>query len=288
MAQSKRIYGLIGYPVEHSFSPAMHNAAFNELKRRGEIDYDAEYKLFEVKPQELEGFLNSLSERNISGLNVTIPYKEKVFSFITLDPESSYLRQIGAINTILIQGNQLKGFNTDISGFSKHLKERISPEGKKVAILGAGGASKAVTYIVAGSKPKSIVIYDIDINKTKELVNLIQRLFSDLDIKSVSKIEELNILEKDLLINATPVGMKESDACLIKKEKLHKDLFVYDLIYSPSETKLLKLAREKGCRYSNGLGMLLYQGMLSFRIWTGKNAPKEVMWQALSSQISTK
>lgn len=269
------IYGLIGYPVQHSLSPAMHNAAFKYL------NINAEYRLFEVKPDELNDFLNSLSSRNIRGLNVTIPYKEKVLDFVKLDEGSFYLRQIKAVNTIVLKDDVWMGFNTDIPGFQKDIKEKIAITDKRVAILGAGGAARAAAFVIAKLGAKDIFIYDIDKTKSFGLTELIKDLFPGLDIRSVDSIEQLNIKEKDLLINATPVGLKETDHCLIKLDMLHKNLFVYDLIYNPVETKLLSLAKEAGAQTSNGLFMLLYQGMLSFEIWTGQKAPKEVMWQAL-------
>ncbi len=286
MSQPKRIYGLIGYPVKHSLSAVMHNAAFKYLREHGEIDYDAEYKLFEVTPKDLDSFLDSLSRQNIYGLNVTIPHKEKLFHFVKFDYNSPYLNKIKAVNTIVKKDDIWTAYNTDILGFSLHLKENIDPLNKKVAILGAGGAGKAVAYAVANSKAKEIAIYDIDKNKVKEIIDIIKDLFKNFDIKSFDSIEQLNIQDKDILINATPIGMKDADSCLISEKMLHKNLFVYELIYNPQETKLLSLAKKVGIKYTNGLKMLLYQGMLSFEIWTGKKAPKEVMWRALSSQIS--
>ncbi|NQU18708.1 shikimate dehydrogenase [bacterium] len=288
MSAEKRTYGLIGYPVKHSFSPVMHNAAFKYLKEHKEIDYDAEYRLFEVKPQDLNIFLNSLQKQNIYGLNVTVPFKEKVLDFVKFDSESFYARQIKAVNTIVNRGGVWIGFNTDIPGFLQHLKENIELTDKKVAVLGAGGAGKAVVYAIASSKAKEVFIYDTDKDKAEGIVSMIQSLFVDVDVRFVDTIEKLDILSKDILINATPVGMKETDPCLIKEEMLHKNLLVYDVIYNPLETKLLKLAKKVGAKTCSGLGMLLHQGKRSFEIWTGKKAPQEVMWEALSSQILTR
>ncbi|MBM3248941.1 MAG: shikimate dehydrogenase, partial [Candidatus Omnitrophica bacterium] len=260
-------------------SPAMHNAAFKAL------EINAEYKLFEVKPEELKSFLNNLDKSNILGLNVTIPYKEKVFGFVSLEPENSYLRQIGAINTVINKNGQLLGYNTDISGFSKHLKENIDPANKKVAIIGAGGAARAVSFALAKSAVKEISIFDIDNSKSENIRKMIRSLFADFLISVVNNIDDLQIKNKDLLINATPLGMKPRDPCPIEERQLHKDLFVYDLVYNPAETNLLKLAKKAGAKTSNGLGMLLYQGMQSFEIWTGKPAPKEVMQKALSGAL---
>jgi len=273
------IYGLLGYPVRHSFSPAMHNAAFKAC------GINAKYSLFETNPDELDYFLARLDQKNILGLNVTIPYKEKILDFVRLDSSSAYLRQIRAVNTIVNENGGWKGFNTDIPGFSQHLKENLDPLGKKVAILGAGGAARAVTYVLANSETEEIAIFDIDKSKSNNVTGMIKGLFPDLRIYVVDNIEGLDLRRKDLLINTTPVGMKESDPCLVTAGMLHKGLFIYDLIYNPPETKLLKLAREKGCHTANGLGMLLYQGMRAFEIWTGQAAPKQVMLQALSEQL---
>ncbi|MGA2775194.1 MAG: shikimate dehydrogenase [Candidatus Omnitrophota bacterium] len=270
-----RLFGLVGYPVKHSLSPLIHNAAFKAL------NLNAEYKLFEIKPDELANFLENLDKKNISGLNVTVPHKEKVLDFIELDAEFSFLRQVRAVNTIVKTNGVWNGFNTDIPGFQKHLKEQFEPAGKKTAILGAGGASRAVAYVLANLNAAQIDIFDIDKEKTKNVVSMVKNLFPGFTISSVDSIEELDIKSKSLLVNCTPIGMKETDPCLIKEELLHKDLFVYDLIYNLDKTKLLALAEKKGARVSNGLGMLLYQGALSFKYFTGMDAPIKVMQKAL-------
>jgi len=274
------IFGLIGFPVKHSFSPAMHNAAFKAL------NINAEYKLFEIKPEDLEGFFLSLEGKGIHGLNVTVPYKEKVLDFVELDSESFYLKRIKAVNTIVIKNGIRKGFNTDIPGFRRDLAEKNGkPENKRIAILGAGGAARAVAFALAEDKAKEIAIYDIDKNKSQNIVDLIKNLFPKLVIAVAETIEQLKIKEKDLLINTTPIGMKNTDHCLVAKEMLHENLFVYDLIYNPPKTKLLALAEKAHVKNSNGLGMLLYQGVLAFTHFTGKNAPVEIMRQALMDEI---
>jgi shikimate dehydrogenase len=269
----------LGFPAKHSLSPAMHNAAFRALH------INAEYQIFEVKPEELNDFLQSLSEKDIYGFNITVPYKEKILDSVTLDAESFYLRQIGAINTIVRQENILRGFNTDIPGFARHLKENFDPAHKRVAILGAGGAGKAVAYVLASYAAAEIAIFDIDRVKANNLAQMIKGLFPNFPILIANNLDELKIKEKDLLVNATPVGLKATDPCLLKEEKLHKHLFVYDLVYNPRETKLLALAKKVGAKTSNGLGMLLYQGMLSFEKWTGKVAPETIMRNALEKEL---
>lgn len=272
---SSKTYGLIGWPLGHSLSPLMHNAAFKAL------GINAEYKLFPLIPQYFDDFLANLYNSGISGLNVTVPYKEKVLDLVELDKKSLYLRQVKAVNTMVFSEGVWWGFNTDIPGFSRHLKENFNPGKKKTAILGAGGAGRAVAYVLAKEGAAQIAIFDIDQTKSAGIVEMINNLFPQSEICAVDNIEKLEIKDSDLLVNATPIGLKGFDPVIIKPELLHKDLFVYDLIYNPVETKLLALAKKAGARTSNGLGMLLYQGMLSFEIWTGKKAPKEIMQKVL-------
>ena len=272
---SSSLYGLIGWPLGHSLSPKMHNAAFKFL------GVNAEYKLFPVELGAFDDFLAHLDKSGISGLNVTIPYKEKILDFVELDNDSLYLRQVKAVNTIFFTKGLWWGFNTDIPGFSRHLKENFQPEGKKAAILGAGGASRAVAYVLAKENAAEISIFDIDKDKSAGVVAMIDGLFPGFKIRAVGSVEELEIKGKHLLVNATPIGLKKSDPVIVKEGMLHKDLFVYDLIYNPAETKLLALAKKKAAGISNGLGMLLYQGALSFEIWTDLKAPEVVMRKAL-------
>jgi len=266
-----RNYGLIGNPIKHSLSPLMHNAAFAKLK------INARYKLFELKERDVFKFLNNIPKKNIFGLNVTIPYKETVVNYPFSDKNSS-VASIGAANTIKVdKSGKLKLFNTDYLGFIRHIEElRIKP--KNVAIIGAGGASKAICFALGKKKVREVVIYDIDKFRSLALMKKFNQVFLDSRFKAVANIEELNLKDKDLLINASSVGLKTDDPLLISASMLHQNIFVYDLIYNPKETKLLKLARENNIRYSNGLGMLLYQGVESLNIWISpKKAPVDIM-----------
>jgi len=287
--QFSKIYGLVGNPVEHSFSPLMHNAAFKKLNIPGE------YRLFQKEPEELESFLRRLEIENIWGLNVTIPYKEKVLDFgcIELDNSACYAREIKAVNTIVKKGKGLKGFNTDVAGFLRHLnKLNFNPLNKKVAVLGAGGAGKAVAYALGKKGVSQIAIFDIDKKKAKSVVLMLRELFPELSLSAVDEIEQLNMINKDLLINATPIGLAKDDPCLVEDSMLHEDLFVYDLIYNPSPTKLISLAQDKGLHCSDGLGMLVYQGAFSFIYFTGTLIPcakiVEVMWKAIDEALGKK
>lgn len=274
-----RIYGVLGWPAKHSFSPLMHNAAFRALK------IDAEYKIFEKNPQELGDFLKSLRKENIYGLNVTVPYKEDVMAF--LEGISSEAELIGAVNTLKVSAKGLEGFNTDGEGFLKHLTQDLgfNPQGKVISLIGAGGGARAVSVYLSKNDPKAIAIYDMDKTKASALAGHLKDNFNNTEFKSANSIAGLDITGSGLLINATPIGMKDSDPCLVDEKFIHKGLLVYDLIYNPNETKLLKLAKQKGARISNGLGMLLYQGAFSFEHFTGRAAPVEIMRQALKEGV---
>jgi shikimate dehydrogenase len=251
----------------------MHNAAFSKLKLK------ARYKLFELRPDELQVFFANLKKSRISGFNVTFPYKEKILPYLNI--KSPGVREIGAANTVvLVKDGKLKGFNTDFAGFIRHLKElKVRP--KKAAIIGAGGAARAVCFALGKSKVEEVCIYDIDAYKSLGLVSQFKDVFSQVKLSAVARIEELNLSDKDFLVNASPVGMHADDPCLIDGKNLHQGIFVYDLIYNPAETKLLAAAKKSGARFSNGLGMLLYQGVLAFEHFTGKRAPVEIMAAAL-------
>jgi shikimate dehydrogenase len=280
MTLKPKLYGLVGFPIKHSLSPCMHNAAFAALKIK------ARYELFERQPDQLEHFLKDLKKRNICGFNVTIPYKEKILSYLNLGVKSLGVRMIGAVNTVVIESSgRLKGFNTDYPGFSRHLKE-LKVEPRKVALIGAGGAAKAVCFVLAKTyKVEEICVYDIDNYKSLGLVSRFKDTFDQTKFSVVARVDELNLPDKDLLVNTSPVGMRPDDHCLVAAKAMHPKLFVYDVIYNPGETKLIGQAKQAGCRCSNGLGMLLYQGVLAFGHLTGKEAPIEVMRAALEKGV---
>lgn len=274
------IFGLIGNPVKHSLSPLMHNAAFRQLK------INAEYRLFDIQPQELNNFLHSLSEKDIRGLNVTIPYKEVVLEYLKW--QSSEVKFIGAANTLMVKEDKyLAGWNTDGVGFHAHLTKdlKFNPSAKRVVCLGAGGAAKAIVNQLGNCGVKAICVYDLDQDKALKLVEKIKEHFPSCDAKVVDSLQGLDIKNADLLINATPIGMKQTDPSLIDSRVLHPKILVYDLIYNPPITRLLKEAKERGAQVSNGLGMLLYQGARSFELWTGERAPIEIMRGALEEGV---
>lgn len=292
---STKIYGLIGYPVKHSLSPAMHNAAFRFL------EINAEYRLFEVKPKDLKFFLlenisvkdtegKSFFSQDIAGFNITIPHKIQAREILHGRPinnqQDHYVFLSGAINTVKKEKNEVQYANTDSDGFMRSLKEdlKFNTEDKNVFIFGCGGAGRAIVAALTWKDAKINKIYLYDISQ--EALISAKKHFSRFDFVK-SKLEFISskqtpekIRDCHLLVNASPVGMKEGDSLTIDKRLFHKDLSVYDVVYN-KETQLIKNARSLGLPAVNGLGMLLYQGMLSFEIWTGEKAPKEIMQKAL-------
>lgn len=268
-----RVTGLFGHPVSHSLSPTMQNAAFEDLG----LDYI--YITFDVHPDDLEAAVQSIRVLGLVGVNVTIPHKERVLAF--LDWISEDARQIGSVNTILNSGGILKGYSTDGPGFIKDLKTAgIDPSSSRVAVLGAGGAARATVYSLA-SQGASVQVLNRTHSRAVELAMRInEALKKDLVVPvSLESVDARNaVKEADLLVNCTSVGMYPNvDALPIQPEWLHEGFFVYDQVYSPPETALLRAARAVGARGVNGAGMLVEQGAMSFEIWTGKSPSIEVM-----------
>ncbi len=279
---------MVGYPVQHSLSPLMHNAAFAEL------GVDAVYTLFPLREEELTAFFSDLKKENspIFGLNVTIPYKEKVLAY--MDSLSPFAEKVGAVNTVVVSAKRkLTGHNTDGPGFLTHLTELgFNTTGKRISILGAGGATRAIVTVLClvPEQPETVLIYDIDHNKAEALVRDLGQRFDTGLIKVVHSLDDLNVEMADLLINATPVGMKASDPCLLEGFHIPRDMLVYDLIYNPEETRLLKWAQAQGAKASNGLGMLYYQGVLAFQHWADvqlDKAVKDKMWASLKTGLKS-
>lgn len=264
-----QVYAIFGHPVSHSKSPAMQNAAFRHLA------IDACYVAFDVKPQMLREAVQAIRALDIKGVNITIPHKEAVLDY--LDDLSPEARSIGAVNTIKNQGGTLYGYNTDCRGFIQSLTERgISVKGKKTLVLGAGGASKAVVHSLL-KEGAEVFIYNRTIDKARALI----RQYQDRPIELVT-VDRLNdkgfVSSMDILVNTTSVGLQDGNMPIDKEFLIPKHV-VCDLIYH--QTTLLKTASEIGCVTIDGSGMLLWQGVYAFEIWTGQEAPVEVMRQAL-------
>jgi len=276
-----KIVGLIGYPVEHSKSPIMHNAAFEFL------GLDFIYLLFSVRPHYLKEAVMGLRALNVVGANVTVPYKEEVMEYLDeITPEAKF---IGAINTIHNREGKLIGYNTDGQGFITSLLTdgKVKLEGQRVLLIGAGGAGKAVAVKLAERGVERLVITDKIVEKAEALVGRLQENIPDCPVYAIPSADRefaRAVFESTLLINATPVGMREGDSCVIDPQYLHQDLFVYDVIYN-RDTPLIEEARKRGLKALGGMGMLVRQGAASFEIWTGQKAPIEVMWNRILKEL---
>ncbi len=278
----KKIYGIIGHPIGHTLSPAMHNAAFAHLK------INAEYRIFDVEPKGLVEFLSTLAAGGISGINVTIPHKIEAWRYIekngSLDKEAA---KLGAVNTINVEGGRLKGYNTDGAGFYRSLVTdlKLEPEGKTVFVLGAGGAATAIVMYL-GVGPGRIFVMDEDVSKAGELADRYKKYFNSDKLRVCEKKTSAAVLnESDLFINATPIGMKDGDPSPVDVKALRPGLYVYDLVYNRSKTALVKEANAKKLHAVTGMGMLLCQGAIAFEIWTGGKAPIQVMKKALLDNL---
>ena len=269
-----KICGLIGDPVEHTMSPPMHNVAFEKLG----LDYA--YLPFRVKPEDLPGAVNGLKTLNAIGFNVTIPHKVAVIPL--LDELDSLAEKIGAVNTVVNNDGILKGYNTDASGFLQALLERgIEPREKNIVVLGAGGAARAITYILA-ERNASLTI----LNRREELdwaEAITENIKTDLQ-KEVKVFELLPeplqevLAMADILVNATSVGMSPSgDASPVLAGLIKSELVVVDIVYNPVRTRLLRDAEAAGAVTVAGIDMLIWQGALAFEKWTGQKAPFDLM-----------
>jgi shikimate dehydrogenase len=268
------ICALIGDPVEHTMSPAMHNAAFKELG----LDYV--YLPFRVKPEQLSQAVHGLRALNVHGFNVTIPHKVAVIPLLdNLDPVAE---KIGAVNTVVNYDGKLKGYNTDAEGFLRALLENgIKPGGKKVVILGAGGASRAISYILAGKGAcLTILNRQQELDWAQNIADLIKEDFGrTVDVLELGHLAGV-LKGVDILVNATSVGMSPaSNQSLVPAALLGKVPVVVDIVYNPIKTRLLKDAAAAGAKTISGIDMLVWQGALAFEKWTGRIAPVELIRQ---------
>jgi len=266
-----KIIGIFGYPIEHTLSPLMHNSAFDAL------GLDIRYIAFKVSPDDLRDAVKAIKALNLLGVNITIPHKEKIIPLLDMvDDEASF---IGAVNTVVHADGKLHGYNTDGRGFINSLSEEgISYEGKRILIIGAGGAARAISYCLS-EQSKSLHLYDIDTSKAESLVNDLSKFR-----KGVYLLHDLREIGwQDMIINATPLGWKDDDPLPFDKELISPNMVVCDLVYK--NTRLLKEAKSRGAKTLNGSGMLLWQGVLAFELWTGKKPPVDLMREILLSNI---
>ena len=305
--------GIIGYPVGHSVSPQMQQAALDHYK------LDIKYEMWETAPDKLASFIEQLRQPQYLGANITVPHKGAMLQLV--DELEALASAVGAVNTIVNRDGRLLGFNTDTGGFLQALNKdgEFDPAEKRAVILGAGGVARAATFALSKAGIKSLTITDIDLDRAHRLKSDLASSLANTqgkvprscyDAKDVTWIDSLtyklwpipdiNVLSMDdpqfktaisacqLIVNCTPVGMKHSatenqsplNARLIPQEAL-----VYDVVYNPMETRLLAAAKVAGARTLNGLAMLVYQGAIAFELWTGREAPVNIMFEAAKKAL---
>jgi len=276
--------GLIGNKLSHSISPQFQQAAFDY---RG---LDISYEVWETAADDLPGVMEKLRDTSKLGANVTIPYKETVLPL--LDNVDNDARRIRAVNTIVNREGKLIGYNTDGSGFMRALRDdgAFSPKNKRVVLLGAGGAARAVGFALVGAGVKSLII----LNRTKSRGEALawDLKISDTEVIALSWKDSRTLTaltECDLLVNCTSVGMKDSPGegkSPLGMGLIPKRALVYDVVYNPMETPLLYAAKKAGARTLGGLPMLVYQGAASFELWTGKSAPVDIMMRVAKKALT--
>lgn len=277
-----RIVGLLGYPLGHSLSPQMQNAAFEDCS------INSIYIPIEVKPEDLGTVVRGISKMNFDGFNVTIPHKVEIMKY--LDEIDEYAKLIGAVNTVAIKDGRLIGYNTDGIGFKRSFEENTKEtvEGKSVFILGAGGASRAISMTLAMNNAKKIYICNRTYEKAVNLSNDIKSKAGSLSEAVPMECDEMKraIADSHVLINATSIGMYPNiQDSPLDKSLLNRNLIVCDAVYNPRKTRLLQYAEELGCKIVPGIYMLVYQGVESFELWTDIKAPVDIMFNAVKQSL---
>lgn len=279
-----KILGIFGYPIIHTISPAMHNAVIKAL------GLDMIYMPFEIKPSNLRDAVNGIKGFGMLGINITIPHKEAVMKL--LDDISEEARLIGAVNTIVNKDGRLIGYNTDGYGYVASIKEdcKFNPKDKIIIILGAGGAARAVLAALAKSGAKKIIIANRTLSRADNLIKTFKRKFPNTKFEAIGLEEDIlrtYFQDINLLVNTTSVGMEKNEILEIPLEALPKTAIVSDIVYNPLQTLLLKKADKLGLAAYGGLSMLIHQGAKSFKLWTGIDAPVNVMRKAALKALKT-
>lgn len=269
-----KLFGVLGDPVEHSLSPAMHNAAFKAL------NMECEYHAFRVGKDALHDAIHGAYALGFGGLNLTIPLKEKALEIVK---PTEHAKKIGAVNTVDFKSGII-GYNTDGTGAKKALTSSgVKMKGRKVLLLGAGGAARAIAFALA-EEGAGITIA----NRTFERAEALSKEVSKVGKAEAAGFEELvNLIQKsDILINTTSVGMfPRMSETLVTSDMMHSKLVVFDIVYNPADTLLLREARKAGAKTIDGVMMLVYQGAEAFRIWTGVATPIDVMEKAVREKL---
>ena len=275
-----RLAAVVANPIKHSISPFIHNSAFEATNTNGV------YLAWEVDATELAETVANIRRYQMYGINLSMPYKEQVIPYLDQLSEEACL--IGAVNTVVNREGTLIGYNTDGKGFFKSLPSfKIS--GKRMVLLGAGGAAKAILAqaILDGVSQISVFVRTSSMEKTRPYLEKLQKATGfRVDLFALEDVQELqdSITQADLLVNATSVGMDGVSQPIPTSIVLPEKLLVADVIYQPFETPFLKWARKQGNQSINGLGMLLYQAAEAFQLWTGKEMPTDQIWESLKQK----
>ena len=308
-----KFVGIIGYPVGHSVSPQMQQAALDHYK------LDIKYEMWETAPDKLASFVERLRQPQYLGANITIPHKGAMLQLV--DDLEALAAEVVVVNTVVNRDGRLLGFNTDAVGFLKALTKDggFDPEEKHAVILGAGGVARAATFALSKAGIKSLTITDIDMDRAHKLKDELERSLartqgkpprSCYDAKDITWIDSLTykmwpipdikvlslndtqfkntVSACDLIVNCTPTGMKHSaseNKSPLEAGFITDKAFVYDVVYNPLVTKLLADARKAGASTLNGLPMLVYQGAIAFELWTGREAPVDIMFKAAEKAL---
>ncbi|WP_117592166.1 shikimate dehydrogenase [Haloprofundus halophilus] len=272
-----QVFGLVGNPVGHSLSPPMHEAAYDAL------GMDARYVTFEPSPERFEAALDGADALGVAGLNVTIPFKRDALELVDADPLAE---RIGAVNTIDFAGDTPRGYNTDAAGVSRSFaRHDVSLDGTDAVVVGAGGAGRAAAFALADDGA-SVHVANRTASRATALADELNGDEATDRVATGGGLDSLDaaVPEADVLVNATSVGM-ESDETPVPSGLLHDGLAVLDAVYAPPDTRLLREAREAGATTIDGAWMLLYQGVVAFERWTGRDAPVDEMDAALRSRL---
>lgn len=281
---------VFGDPIDHSLSPQMHNPGLVEA------GIDAQYVRLHIKPDQLKDALQELKTQNFIGTNLTIPHKQAAIEF--MDEIDETARHIGAVNTVLVDNDQLIGFNSDGPGFARAIREEFSVDlhDMRIMILGAGGgAGRAVAVQAAMDHCERLVLVNRTVDKAEALANELQPFFKEARVAGpMERLEAISMDETalatqmdhiDLIVNATSLGMKRTDPEPLPATLIQPHQFVYDMVYNPAQTHLITKAENAGARAANGLSMLLHQGVISFEYWFNRTAPLEAMRKGLTEAL---
>jgi len=277
------LFCVIGHPVAHSLSPVIHNRAFRETGINGV------YLAFDI--ENLRDFITGLREMGIRGVSVTIPHKEKVMEYT--DEIDSVAGYIGAVNTLFYSDGMIRGYNTDGTGAMRALQEKTATEGKNVLLLGSGGAARAISVTLAkDAGVRSIMISGIERDQMEKLKKDTVSAASGNTEVGLSNADEITpelTGRYDIIINATPVGMTpETDASILEENHIRSSHTVFDVVYNPMKTRLLEIAGKKGAEIISGVRMFLFQAAAQFEIWTGADAPLDVMEEVIYSAFGNR